>query len=388
MGQVKNRKQEQLPDYEVITTEQDLTEFVQKTAKAQIAAIDLESDSMYHYREKVCLIQMAVNGYNVVIDPLLVKDLSALKPIFEDPATCKVLHGSDYDIRSLYRDYGISVNNLFDTQLASMYLGYKETGLESVVAHHFGIELNKKYQKKDWSQRPLPDEMITYAALDVVYLIPLAKMLIKKLKTKKRLVWVQEECERLSKVRPNDCGNDPRFLKVKGAGRLGANQLAVLEALLKMREEIACHKDRPLFKIIGNMTLLKIATAMPGGLRSLEKSNCLSEKQMVMYAKPILQTVKQARLLPKEELPRYPRTKAPRLSPKVPLRVQTLKTWRDKQAQKMDLDPALLFNKALIRNIAIAKPLTLEEFCKIPGIHQWQVNSFGKQVLKILKTSS
>jgi ribonuclease D len=68
-----------------------------------------------------------------------------------------VFHGSDYDVRSLYRDFSIEINNLFDTQLASMFMGERETSLGAVVSKRFGIQLDKRYQKKDWSQRPLPD---------------------------------------------------------------------------------------------------------------------------------------------------------------------------------------------------------------------------------------
>jgi len=151
--------------------------------------VDLEADSFYHYFEKVCLIQIATESASYVIDPLALKDLSALHPVFSDPRIRKVFHGADYDIRSLYRDFRIEVENLFDTQSASKFLGLRESGLEALLRSRFHVELNKKYQRADWSQRPLSLEMVEYAAMDTMYLIPLARMLEKELEEKSRLSW-------------------------------------------------------------------------------------------------------------------------------------------------------------------------------------------------------
>jgi len=156
-------------------------------------AVDVEADSMYHFKEKVCLIQMATANVNVVIDPFVIKDLSALNPIFKRKDIQKIFHGADYDVRSLYRDFTISINNLFDTELASRFLGFPGTGLEAVLKKKFAITLDKKFQRKDWSKRPLPREMIAYAAEDARYLLPLARDLKAELKEKGRLSWVDEE---------------------------------------------------------------------------------------------------------------------------------------------------------------------------------------------------
>ena len=357
---------------------------MRKAGGADMVALDLEADSMFHYKEQVCLIQMAANGNTAVIDPLSVTDLSELGSILADKNICKVLHGADYDVRSLYRDFGITINNLFDTQLASTFLGCKETGLESVVAKRFGVELNKKYQKKDWSQRPLPGEMMAYAASDVVFLIPLARTLMKELAGMGRLDWVREECALLSRVRPQDGNSGPKFLKIKGAGRLNPRQLACLENILELRDAAARQKNRPLFKVISNTAMLKIASAMPSSLKALRNLSTLSDRQIDMYGKSIVASVKAARKQPENELPAYPRKKSPRLSPKVPTRVKTIRTWRDKLARKLDLDPALLLNRSLIRDIAIVKPDSRETLAAIDGLHQWQVDSFGDQIVRLL----
>ena len=226
-------------DYQIIDTAAGLENFVNAIKNERNVAIELEADSMYHFKEQVCLVQMATENRIIIIDPIQIKDLSPLKPLFLNRNVRKIFHGADYDIRSLYRDFDIEINHLFDTETACRFLGFKETGLETVIGKYFNINLNKKYQKKDWSKRPLSKAMMAYAAIDVIYLIPLAEILTKKLARIGRISWVDEECELLSNVRPILSENEPLFLKFKGAGRLGPRNLAVLEALLKFRRNTA-----------------------------------------------------------------------------------------------------------------------------------------------------
>ena len=372
------------PSYRFIRTPAELEQFVSRISQEKIIAVDLEADSMFHFQEKVCLLQMAGNGENVVIDPLEVNDLSALAPIFKHKDVCKVFHGSDYDVRSLYRDFSIEINNLFDTQLASMFMGQRETSLGAVVCNRFGIELDKRYQKKDWSQRPLPDGMIEYAASDVYHLIPLARMLMDELEEKGRLDWVKEECDYLSEVRPMENGSDPLFLRFRGAGRLPRRNLAALEGLLQYRRKLAEKKDRPLFKVISNTALLKIATEMAQTPQAMEAARCLSAKQIRIYGKPLSAIVKKANALAEKDLPTYPRKRRPSVSPRVPERIKIIKAWRDRLADGLELDPALLFNKALMTAIAVKKPADLQGLRNVEGIRNWQLKAFGKEVLTVL----
>lgn len=384
MGQVKNTLGPPQSGYTFIETAAALADFARAARQVEMLAVDLEADSMYHYQEKVCLLQMAANGHTVVIDPLKVPDLSALAPVFSDAGIRKVFHGADYDVRSLYRDFGITINNLFDTQLASMYLGCTETSLEAVVHQRFGVQLDKRYQKKDWSCRPLPPEMVAYAASDVIYLIPLAKTLQKELADKGRLDWVEEGCRLLSQVRPQE-NCQPMFLKIRGAGKLAPRQLAVLEELLQLRDRLARHKDRPLFKVISNAALLKIATLIPTDEAQLAESRALSKKQMEMYGQAVLTAVEKGRRLKGAQLPVYPRRKSPRLSHRIPKRVKALRTWRDHHAADLQLDPPLLLNKALLREIAICKPQEMNALRQIPNLQRWQADAFGKQIIDIIK---
>jgi len=349
--------------------------------QAKIIGVDLEADSMYHYFEKVCLLQIATESASYVLDPLALRDLSALHPVFSNPRIRKVFHGADYDIRSLYRDFRLEVENLFDTQLACKFLGLRESGLEALLRSRFHVELNKKYQRADWSQRPLSPEMVEYAAMDGRYLIPLARMLEKELEEKSRLSWVEEECLFLSKVRFTPPSYDPLYLKVKGAFLLDLRSLAVLEALLEFREAQAQKSDLPPFKVLRNEPLLELAMKKPLRLEELETGKVLSRKQIDRYGTRLLREIHRALAIPDEDLPVYPREARPDLSSPVRQRVKALKTWRDMRAKDLGMEPGILLNNALINAFALKNPRSIKEMEEIPGLKKWRQRHFGREIL-------
>ncbi len=372
-------------DYQLIETLSELKTVADLFKKEKAIAVDLEADSMYHFKEKVCLIQMATHDVNVVIDPLKIHDLSPLKPLFENHSINKIFHGADYDVRSLYRDFKININNLFDTQLACMFLGIRETGLEAVVKKWFKVRLDKKYQRKNWSKRPLSEDMMAYAAKDTLYLLPLAKILEEKLKNLERLSWVNEECRYLSKVRHASANHEPLYLKFNGAGRLDSRSLAVLESLLQYRKKIAKKEDRPLFKIIGNHSLMKLATKKPVNLSLVQKTKTLSPRQIRIHGDAVIDIINNTLKVPGGSLPVYPHKKASPLPPQVPKRVNAIKAWRDTIANKLKIDPSILFNKALLTTIALQNPKDRKSLETIKEMKNWQKNEFGENIISILE---
>lgn len=373
--------------YRIVDHPDALAAAAEELAGARRIAVDLEADSMFHFKEKVCLLQIASAKAAYVVDPLKLNDLAPLKPLMGDARICKVFHGADYDIRSLYRDFGISIRNLFDTELATRFLGARESGLDAVLQNRFGISLDKKYQRKNWSQRPLPLEMMDYAAGDVTHLLPLAREIQRELKDKKRLAWVREECEILSGVRAPENNAAPLYLNFRGAGRLKPEQLAVLEALLKLRRHMAQERDRPLFKVFSNKSLLALAMSRPTTIRQMEQTESLSKRQISMHGPALLKTIDQVRTLPRHKLPVYPRKRPPRLPPGVPDRVTILKSWRDRKAAALDLDPGLVLNKNLIQAIAIAKPERHKDLAVIEDIRRWRCQAFGRELVSLMKSS-
>jgi len=381
----KKMEVESTVQYEYIDTREKLDAACGRLSNQSRIAVDLEADSLYHFQEKVCLIQLAANGSNYVVDPLAVSDLSPLAPLFADPDIQKIFHGADYDIRSLYRDFSIEINNLFDTELASRFLGAAGTGLDAVVREHLGIQLDKKYQKKDWSKRPLPQEMIDYAAGDVMYLLPISTNLIGTLEEKKRLDWVLEECENLSNVRPVPNDTHPLFVKIKGAGRLSPRALAALENILELRREIAHKKDRPLFKVFSNRTALALAMDAPSTQKALKASRLLSQNQMNMFGKSVVSAILSAMKLPEKELPSYPRNREPRPSRDVSPRIKALQEWRNRKAETLGMDPGLICNRHLATRLAIENPENIGSMDKIEEMKAWQKATFGDEILSVLK---
>jgi ribonuclease D len=370
--------------FEWIDTLPGLEVAARELGQADIIGVDLEADSMYHYFEKVCLLQIATESVSYVLDPLALWNLSILNPVFSNARTRKVFHGADYDMRSLHRDFRFEVENLFDTHLACKFLGLQETGLEALLRSRFQVELNKKFQRADWSKRPLPKEMVAYAAMDCGYLIPLARMLERELEEKGRLSWVEEECLHLTKVRFSPPSPGPLYQKVKGASRLDPRSLVVLEALVAFREAEAQKLDRPPFKVFGNESLLELAVKKPLSLEELETGKVLSRKQISRYGTNLLQEILRAMGIPEQDLPNYPREARPALSSPVRKRVKALKSWRDKRAENLGLEPGILINNALINALALKNPRSLNEMEDMPGLKNWLKDHFGHEILSAL----
>ena len=373
-------------NYQYIDTAAKLDTVSNSLVQRKTVAVDLEADSMHHYKEKICLIQIATRKTCVIIDPLQIQDLSPLNSLFANPEIQKIFHGADYDVRSLYRDFSIRIQNLFDTELACRFLGVPETGLDAVLSKRYDVQLDKRFQKKDWSRRPLPKEMIDYAAGDVFYLIPLASQLQRELKAKGRLSWTREECDLLRNVRPTTNNEEPLFLRFKGAGRLNPRSLTILEALLQMRDGIAQKKDRPWFKILRNQTLLDIAVVQSSNPEFLLNNRLLSAKEISRYGSVISRAISKALAVPENGLLKYPYRQTPRVKPSARKRIKQLRQWREDKAKILRLNPAMICNKTLLSIIAHENPKTTAELRMIEEIKDWQFKTFGKGLLNALKS--
>ncbi len=371
--------------YRLIETVSDLEQAARLLSAEEIIAVDLEADSLYHYREKVCLIQIAAETFNLAIDPLAIGDLSSLRPVMADPAIRKVFHGSDYDIRCLYRDFEITVDNIFDTQLASRFLGLKETGLEALLRTRFQVALDKRFQKRDWSARPLSPEMLAYGIMDILYLIPLARAFEKELSDKNRLAWVEEEARLLSRIRPvSPLDRGPLFLRFKGANGLDPRSLAALEALLQLRNAEAEKADRPPFKVLGNEAILELIRQKPLNIQELRENKILTPRQISLFGQPLLDRLREAADSPATDLPIYPKREWPKMAPAVGRRFKALKAWKDARGNQLGMDPSLLLNNALSQWLSEKKPLTRRDLEAVSGLRTWQKEEFGEEILAVL----
>lgn len=365
----------------MITTPAALAALADRLRQVPLLACDLEADSLHRYREKVCLLQFSTPGYSAIVDTLAVPDLTPLTPVMADPAIRKIFHGADYDIRSLHRDFGIAVHNLFDTMIACQFLGEKEVGLAALLKRRFGVELDKRFQKADWGRRPLSPEMVRYAVEDTSLLIGLYGQLESELKAKGRLAWVEEECAVLQGVRVGQREAGPFFLRFKGAARMEPRALAVLEELLRYRDEQAQRQDRPPFKVLGGDSLLDLAEKRPRTLEELAAIRGVSDKLLQRLGSGLLKAVARGCALPSAHLPRYPISPRPQRDPRLEGRLKRLKGWRERMAKELAIDPGILANNALLETLAAmadGSPLT-------PAIpREWQRQLFGAEVERLL----
>ena len=160
-----------------INKQADFDSLVTALKNESVLALDTEADSLHSYFDKVCLIQVSTPHADFLIDPLARLDLSGLGPVLGDRAVTKIFHGADYDLRILNRDFGFTIANLVDTMICAQLAGYEAVGLAALLRKHFAIELDKSHQRANWAMRPLPRDMLQYAATDTHHLVELGDAL-------------------------------------------------------------------------------------------------------------------------------------------------------------------------------------------------------------------
>lgn len=368
----------------ILIDSESVARFAEELQQFPVIAVDLEADSMHCYQEKVCLLQFSTPERTVLIDPLAEVDLSPLKPVLADNRIRKIFHAADYDIRCLARDFDIEINGLFDTMISCQFLGEEKVGLADALNKYFGVELDKQYQRADWSERPLSEGMIRYAAADTAHLHKLVDNLERQLREKDRLDWVMEEFTLLEKARfaQND---GAMFLRFKGAGRLNRRQLAVLEELLEWRDSEARRRDCPLYKVIGNKPLLAMSIDQPRGRKGLLGIEGISPRLVDRYGGAMLQAITRGGKLPEEELPIFPRGERRVKDPEADKRTTALKEWRKKIAAELEIDPGVLINNAALEELARRWPKSADDLNEIAILKNWQKKVLGEGILTALK---
>lgn len=348
-----------------------------------LLALDFEADSLHNYREKICLAQVSTPGGNLVIDALAgERALEGLGEVLGDGAVRKVFHGGDYDVRLLKKGYGFPVRNLFDTMIAAQLVGRPRVGLAALLEEEFGVRLDKKYQRADWSARPLGPELLAYAALDTAYLLSLKERLEADLARLGRTAWAEEEFRLLEAVTPA-ADRAPWCLDVKGAGRLPPRQLAILQALLEVREAAAQAWDRPPFKVLSTEVLLAWVQSPPTSRGQLLETPRAGRSVLNRLADEILEATQKALRLPPEQCPR------PAFTPREPLDaaqekcLKRLKKTRTDTAERLGIEPGLLVNSAtlerLVRTPADQATDSLPQLLK-----GWQLEAVGEDLRSAL----
>jgi ribonuclease D len=227
-----------------------------------VVALDTESNSFHVYRERVCLLQLSTRQQDFVVDPLAV-DVQPLGEVLCDGRET-VLHGADYDVRCLKREYGWRLPRLFDTMVAARRLGRTGLGLSALVEARFGVKLSKAHQRSDWGRRPLSADQLAYAALDTHFLLPLAEGLAAELQERGLEGAAQDEFRKVAAVEPRERVFDQEgWRRLKGARELDAAGKAVLRQLWIVREAKASEADRPPFKVLAEQAMIELARRRP-----------------------------------------------------------------------------------------------------------------------------
>ncbi len=222
--------------------------------------IDTESNSLFAYHEKVCLIQISTLQNDYIVDPLSLSDLSSLSDLFENKKIEKIFHAAEYDIMCLKRDFNFEFNNLFDTMIASRILGKKAYGLSNLLQEFFSIHVNKEFQRANWGKRPLSPAMLKYATMDSHYLIQLRNLIKKDLIEKSLFQLAEEDFLRTSNVAAfQNNQNGSNYWRLLKGNKISPHEMAVFVELCDLREQLAEKTDVPPFKgsfnkfIIGNL---------------------------------------------------------------------------------------------------------------------------------------
>jgi ribonuclease D len=364
-----------------IETTEALAEFLAAAGEAPLA-LDTEADSFHHYHEKVCLVQLAAGGRCALIDPLAACDLRTLSLKLEDPSIRKILHGSDYDVRLLHREFGIAFRNLFDTMIAARLAGEPALGLASLLEAHLGIAHDKSQQRADWSRRPLTAAMRAYAADDVLHLEELAAILDLKLQGLGRADWAREECARLEEVRwRKRRDDDPEpFRRVKGAAALPPRALAVLREVWTWRDEVARRRDQPAFRILRNEILVDLAKTPPSALADLGR---VAGFPASLFRSPsahdLVEAARRGAHCPEDALPQAPAGPRLKIDPAVEVHAARLRDARDAVARDLGLDPAIVASRALLDELA-RRIVAGEDPWAAPELRRWQIGILRARV--------
>jgi ribonuclease D len=358
--------------------------FVDSIAGTPILALDTEGASFHRFVDRIYLLQLSTREKTAIIDPIPIGRPVGLGRLLENPAVEIVFHDADYDLRLLHQDYGWHARTIFDTRIAAQLLGLRAFGLAALLERYFGVKLDKKHQRADWSMRPLPQGMLDYAAQDTIHLLELRDRLKADLERTGRWDWAREEFALLEGTRWPDEDSAAAFLRLKGARDLTRRELAILRELVPWRDGVARQLDRATFRVVGNEQLIEAARARPTTRDALAAIKGMPRGMIEARSDEILGAVQRGLAVPDAELPRFPKTARWDRDPDFDARTSALKTVRDAAADRLELDPGVLCARDRLEAVARKNPSSRAELESISDLRRWQVAVLGEDFLKAL----
>lgn len=374
------------PKFNLVDTREGLEPLLREIALHDTIAVDTEADSLHHYREKLCLLQLGVGPNQWIVDPLAPVDLGELMQLLEGREL--LLHGADYDLRLLHRSYLFKPERIFDTMLAAQLVGRQRIGLAALVEEFFGIVLPKKGQKADWSRRPLTAELLDYAADDTRYLEEVTRRLREELAAKGRLDWHAEICRRqITTARQTRQVDQNEAWRIKGGKHLTGRAAAVLRELWHWREEAARKADRPPFKIAANEFLLAWAQwAAETPHPAFEEAPARPAWLVGSRLKSFNAALATALALPHGACPGPPPLRpGGRRSQDEELLLGRILAARDEIARRLEMDPGVLGSREALREVVRRRPQSVLTLSEGASLMEWQLQLLTPAILPILR---
>ncbi len=355
-------------------------------------ALDSESNSMHAYRERTCIVQLTANGRHAIIDVIALGNLAPLRAALDRPDVEVVMHGGDYDVSCLTRDFDFRFDRVFDTMIAATILCEERVGLADLVAKYFGERLEKKFQRADWARRPLSKEQLDYLQRDTIYLPALRAHLAEELKRNR--LWEEAEIEfrHLATRRGRRLETDPDgWRRIKGARKLDGVGRTVLRALHLWREERAQQRDVPPFKVFPPRTMLQLAAQPPRKARFPRELPFLSHRERSRYGRQLIAAIQEgleahARgdVPPRNDRPTLSKEEA-RAARARKRREDTLRDWRRKElAKRKDVPGLVILPNRAIAWLAEEMPASLDAMHACPDIGSKRIERYGNAILDVL----
>jgi ribonuclease D len=360
-----------------IDTQEGLEELIAACSGSSVLTLDTEFLREKTYYPQLCLLQIATETYEAIIDPFAPLDLTALTPLLTDAHVMKVVHAGQQDLAILYATLNTTVRPVFDTQRAALLLGLpQQISLATLVRHFCGATLNKEDSFSDWARRPLTQKQLDYALDDVHYLPSIYRKMRQQLVEAGRLEWLQEDFEAMADAK--SYRNDVReaWKKLKGTAAFKGRRLAVLRELAAWRELTAQRCDIPRKWVLSDDFIVEIAKREPSSLSELFQIRGLSERLESREARAVLRAIATARRLPESS---WPAREHPQHNPTA-------------LAAGLDLAHALLHHRARELHVADSFLANRDELIRLVSgqredlalLTGWRQELIGNELIRLL----
>ncbi|SIO86216.1 ribonuclease D [Nocardiopsis sp. JB363] len=359
-------------------------------------AVDAERASGYRYGQRAYLVQLRREGSgSALIDPIACPDLSEIDSAMDEAEV--VLHAAHQDLPCL-TEVNLRPSRLFDTELAGRLLGYQRVGLGFMVERLLNLRLAKEHSAVDWSQRPLPEDWLRYAALDVEILIELRDSLESELEETGKLEWAREEFDSVLAAPPKEPRPDP-WRRTSGIHKVrNQRSLAAVRELWYERDRIAQERDTSPGRVLPDAAIVEAATAMPRTTPELTKIRQFGIKLARRYLNTWIKAINRTRDMAQADLPRPnapgdgppPVNRWADRAPDAARRLDTVRSTVTRIAEEVVMPTENLLLPDSVRRLAWAPPETVDpdsvgEFLRSRGARNWQVGLTAEALTDALR---